>query len=134
MTKYCCCYLLFSRHWNQGTSEKTSQFGQHPNHWHFCEMALLKGKWHSIHILRSPRHEDLLQRSTNIFFLLANFGCRWWLWGLLYSFVVFWKYYWSMTHSFILSQKNTKQFTKIHISVIPLLQKILLTINGNSTS
>ena len=69
MTQYCSCYLLFSRHWNQDTWEKNSQFWQLPNHWHFWEMALLKGEGHSIYILKSPSLEDLSQRSTNLIVL-----------------------------------------------------------------
>ena len=82
MTQYCSCYLLFSRHWNLHTTEKPGKFWQLPEHWHFWEMALLKGEGHSIYILKAPMYQDLPESSTYVVFsriqILAVAIAIWW--------------------------------------------------------
>ena len=68
VTQWSTCFLLFSRHWNQDTSEENSHSWHLPNHWDLWEMAHLEGEGHSIYILKTPRYQDLPERSPNVIF------------------------------------------------------------------
>ena len=61
---------------NQETLEETDKSRQLLNHQYFYEIAHLIGEVHSIYILRTPKYQELPERSTNdLLFLNPPISC-----------------------------------------------------------